>query len=254
MRVQQSISLQEPAQTDLTLSNPTDRAVNVRMSAGVYRSFQPGLIFASAERWLSFDPPSFTLAPRASTTVHLHIQPAAAAAQDTAGEYLAAILIDQLPVEVSAAAAGSSTVTVVPRLAIPVYLQIQGRERIEVEIRNLFVSVDSSDSKEAEDEETPPAPQLRIDATLKNRGTVHARPAGTYTLFNAQNGTLLRSVPLGRTFPLLPANDLKVPTWLPLPRAGRYRLALTLEPGAGEILQKEISFEITDDGQIVSFP
>lgn len=248
MRVERSISLQEPAAGEMTISNPGDRPVGVKVSAAPYRSFQPGLVIPSAEAWLSFEPSVFTLAPGASTTVRYQVQPPEAIARDTAGEYLAAILIDQLPAEAPVPATGS-TVTIVPRLAIPVYLQIQGREKVAVEISGLEVSVYEN---QAENTDGQPPPQLlRIDTTLKSAGTVHVRPVGTFALFDTQKNTLFRAAPLGRTVPLLPSASLSVPTLLPLPPAGKYRLTLTLEAGLPEPLQKETSFEITEDGTLL---
>ena len=241
MRVERSISLQEPATGEMAVSNPGDRPVSVKVSAAPYRSFQPGLVIPSAEAWLSFEPSAFTLAPGASTTVRYHVQPPEAIARDTAGEYLAAILIDQLPAETPAASA-ASTVTIVPRLAIPVYLQIQGREKVAVEISGLEVSVYENQKL------------LRIDTTLKSAGTVHVRPVGTFALFDTRKNALFRAASLGRTVPLLPSAALSVPTLLPLPPAGKYRLMLTLEAGMPEPLQKEASFEITEDGTLVPGP
>ncbi len=268
MRVERSISLQEPAAGEMTISNPGDRPVGVKVSAAPYRSFQPGLVIPSAEAWLSFEPSVFTLAPGASTTVRYQVQPPEAIARDTAGEYLAAILIDQLPVEsvhpeqavhpstqaqgerrVEGSTVQGSQITIVPRLAIPVYLQIRGREKVAAEISELKVSVYENQAENTDGQ--PPPRLLRIDTTLKSAGTVHVRPVGTFALFDTQKNTLFRAAPLGRTVPLLPSAVLSVPTLLPLPPAGKYRLTLTLEAGMPEPLQKETSFEITEDGTLV---
>ena len=265
MRLEQTVSSTQPAQAELTVSNPLDHAVGVRMSAGPYRAPasaeggltrrlgapEPNSNIPSAEGWLHFQPDRFTLAPGASTTVQVRIEPPEAVANDTAGEYLAAILVDQLPAEESSAhpeQAEGSRLSVVPRLALPVYLQVEGHLRIQVELADVSLR---SVRGMAQRRSGEPAPELlRIDTALKNRGTVHVRLTGTYALFRA-TGEMVRSGPLGRTAPILASATLRLPTLLPLPEPGRYKLALTVSGADPELLQREIPFEITGDSRIV---
>lgn len=251
MRLEQTISLDQQEQATLTVSNPLDHPVAVQISAGPYRSFQPELRIPSSETWLHFEPGRFTLAPHASTTVQIQINPPPAISNDTAGEYLAALVIDQLPAEEPGAAQGSR-VTVVPRLAIPVYLQVRGREQVAVELADVSLKILQQEPS-----------LLRIDTTLRNKGTIHVRLTGSFALFD-ETGKLVRSGPLGKTVPILPSADLSVPTLFPTPPAGRYKLALTVESGsspraavrlplaaaAGPLLQREVPFEITEDGRV----
>lgn len=257
MRIEETVSLGQPAPAELKVSNPLDHAVGVRISAGPYRAFQPDQKIVSAENWLHFEPDHFTLAPGASTTVQVRMDPPEAVANDTAGEYLAAIVIDQLPAEEPAtepsadlqpsSTIGSSKLSIIPRLALPVYLQIQGREKVEVELADVSLQV-GQEMAQSESGETAPE-LLRINTSLKNRGTVHVRLTGTFALFS-DKGDLVRSGPLGKTVPVLASSTLVLPTLFPLPPPGHYKLALTVENGSAALLQKEIPFEITGDGQI----
>jgi P pilus assembly chaperone PapD len=248
MRIERSIPLKEPTEGELTLSNPGAQAAGIRISASHYRSFQPDLPISSAEKWIRLEPSSFTLAPGASTMVRYRIEPPAEILQDTAGEYLASILVDQLPAD-PVERPTANRVNIVPRLAIPVYLQVEERRQVAIQIKKVELSTLQSGAQES-GEELPPE-LLRIDTTLRNAGTVHVRPVGQFSLFDAEKGTLVRGTPLGKTAPILASADLTVPTLFPLPTAGPYRLVLTLEPGAGEMLQKEVFFEVTEGNEIV---
>lgn len=250
MRVEKTIPLRQPAQEQLTVTNPRDQAVGVQISAGPYRSPQPELNVPSAESWLHFEPARFTLAPGASTTVRIRIEPPEAVANDTAGEYLAAILVDQLPAEESKPAEGSR-LSIVPRLALPVYLQMEGRQRVQVELADVSLkSIQGMAQSGAPPQDFGGAPELlRIDTALRNRGSVHVRLTGTYALFR-ESGEMVRSGPLGRTVPILASAALNLPTLLPLPAPGKYKLALTFSGAEQELLQREIPFEIAGDGRI----
>lgn len=249
VRLELTIPANQPTQGVLAISNPGSTAVEVRLSMGGYRFSQPGLNFPSCQDWLSFDPQTFTLAAGASTPVRYTITPPANLQVDTAGEYLAAIQVDQLPSQPGEPrGAVESRVTIIPRLALPVYLQIQGREVKKVEISDLSVSL--REAQMTPEMATPPPDLIRIDVTLRNKGTVHARPSGTFALFGPE-GELVRGGPLGRSVPILPAAELTLPSLQPLPPAGRYKLVLTVEPYPGEMLQKESRFEVTEDGEVV---
>ncbi len=242
-RLELAIPADEPTQGQIDLTNHTPKPVEVRISAGPYRFSQPDLKLPSAQTWISFEPDRITLGPNASTQISYRITPPANVMQDTAGEYLAAILVDELPAG-SGWGANEETgegakITVVPRFALPVYLKIRGRELIQVEVEQVSV-------------EPGPSPGLlRVETLLKNRGTVHLRPTGTLAILRA-SGEMVHSRPLGKTAPLLPTATLKIPTVAPLPSPGNYRAVVTLELGGdtADLIQKEASFEVIPSGEI----
>jgi hypothetical protein len=132
----------------------------------------------------------------------------------------------------------------VPRLALPVYLKIQGREKIEVVIQDLEASVQLSDSQQ-----TPAI--LEVRTTLENLGSVHIRPSGSLALFQS-DGSILRARPLGRSVPLLPRATLKIPAYFPLPAPGKYKAVVTVESEKEALLQREVSFVVTDENTVLS--
>lgn len=247
-RLELTIPMDQPTQGDLKVTNHAKRAVDVRISTGPYRFFQPGLRLPSAERWFRFEPEKFTLAPGASSTVTFSITPPSNVIRDTAGEYLAAILIDELPAGSGESGVGgrgsgetlqtaSGTITLVPRFALPVYLKIQGRERTSVILADVSVRLN-------------PTPEfLKIEVVLKNEGSVHVRPTGTVAILQPGGG-LVSAYPLGKGVPLLPTATLKVPTLVPLPSPGQYKAVVTVEVQPGELLQKEVPFEVTPEGDV----
>ncbi|MBI3333097.1 MAG: hypothetical protein HYZ93_03280 [Candidatus Omnitrophica bacterium] len=233
-RLELTIPADQPTGGSLEVANRSGKRVSVQVKTGGYRFLQPGLELPSAQGWFSFEPSSLILGPQSSTRVNYSITPPPNVAQDAAGEYLAAILIDERPAGESAAASGSK-VTIVPRFAMPVYLKIKGRELIQVEIGDLSLEGDSS--------------SLKVRTTLTNQGTVHIRPAGALTILE-QSGKTVQTELLGKGLPLLPTARLEIPAAVPLPPPGRYRAVVTLETGPGKLLQKEKAFEVTADRQV----
>lgn len=246
-RLELAVPLEEVTRAELTITNHGGKPVGVRLSAGPYRHFQQGLAIPTAEDWITLDPPFFTLAPGAASTVAALIQPPAALLDDPAGEYLAAILVDELPAEPAPAAAGGAHVHVVPRIALPVYVQIQGRQRMEVEITDLSAQVSEPLSATGA---RRPAQRLRMDTTLRNLGSVHVRPSGNLALFR-EDGRIVMAVGLGKSPPLLPTATLTLPTILPLPAPGRYKAVVTVEAQDGQLLQREHRFEVTEEGDVI---
>lgn len=268
-RIERALESFEPAEGTLTVSNPRAEPVNVRVSASGYRFLQDGLRLPSAENWLSFEPNSFTLGPEASVAVTYTVTPPASATRDTAGEYVAAVLVDELPAdetgkaaavaEALAAAArleplktpdesGQARISIVPRLAFPVYLQIAERRVVRLEIERI-----TAERRQAPFDTAAPD-LLWLKTVLSNRGTVHVRPSGTVSLFDSA-GAVVRAVPLGRSVPVLPSGKLTVPTVLPLPDPGLYRAVATVETGqSGDLLQRELTFRITEEGEVEEEP
>ena len=231
----------QPISGELQIANKGRKPVEVRLSAGPYRFMDPSLKLPSCEDWLSFAPDRLTLAAGASTSVAYTVTPPENLGIDTAGEYLGAILVDQYPTDTPAdpEAAGKAKLTVVPRLALAVYVMVQGKERVEVEVDHLKAEKLASATG-----------LLKMSVVLKNSGTVHVRPSGTYALFQ-EDGKLYRAASMGKSLPLLPAAAMTVPSLLPLPPAGKYRWVVTVEVKEGTVLQKEASFEVTPEGEVV---
>ena len=217
--------------------------MGVRLSAGPYRFLDPKLKLPSCQDWIRFDPERLTLAAGASTSVSYTVTPPENLEVDTAGEYLSAILVDELPAEEpdqgDRRVEGSSRLTIVPRIALAVYAMVEGKERVEVEVTRLTAEKLAS---------TPDL--LKMSVTLKNLGTVHVRPSGTYALFR-EDGRLYHTASLGKSMPLLPTASMAIPSLLPLPPEGRYRWVVTAEIREGTVLQKESSFEITAEGEVI---
>ena len=234
-RIEMKISEGQPAEGELRLSNRGHKPVEIRLSAGPYRFLDPKLKLPSCQDWFHFEPDRLTLAAGASTSVRYTVTPPSNLDVDTAGEYLAAVLVDQLPAESEKTSEGTARLTVVPRIALATYLLVEGRDRIEVEMEKVTVSRSPN--------------LLKMEVSLKNNGTVHVRPSGTIALFQEDNHRV-RTVALGKSMPLLPTAHMTIPCFLPMPPAGRYRLVSTVEVREGTVLQKETHFEITPEKNV----
>ncbi len=238
-RLELAIPASEPTQGQLKIRNSSAKPALIRIQAGEYRAFDPVLRLPSARAWFFFEPDSLRLDSGAAASITYRILPPAEVAQGQAAEYLAAILVDELPEEEPQTDRPPvSKVTVVPRFAMPVYLMIQGKEQVEVE------AVDLTPSK------GPALGLMRLDLVLHNRGTVHVRPSGTLTILS-DNGPVEYSYPVGRALPLLPSATLQVPVVVPLPKPGQYRAVTTVEIAPGQIVQKEAPFEVSWQGEVL---
>ena len=242
-RLELKIAPDQPVSGELQIANRGSKPVEVRLGAGPYRFMDPSLKLPSCEQWLRFKPDRMTLAAGATTSVAYTVTPPENLDVDTAGEYLAAILVDQYPAEPATAEAGAESkakLTIVPRLALAVYVMVEGKERVEVEVGKLT----------AEKLDSGASGLLKMSVALKNLGTVHVRPSGAYTLFQ-EDGRLYRTASLGKSMPLLPAGTMTIPSLLPLPPEGRYRWVITVEVQKGTVLQKESSFQVTPEGEVI---
>ena len=251
-RLESTILPDQPTHGTLEITNRASRPVQVRISTGPYRYSQPDVRLPSAQTWFTFEPATLTVAPKVVSRVAYSIAPPDNIRYDTAGEYLAAILIDEFPVHKTEAggegleAETTARITVVPRFAMPVYLKVHGRERIQLDIRQLFIHSDRFQPT-----------TLRVETTLQNQGTVHIRPTGTLAILDA-NGGLAFTTPIGKGVPLLPTATVKIPSWVPLPAPGHYKAVVTVEPQTDffaqaqdrPLVQKEVAFEITSGGTL----
>ncbi len=237
-RLELAISGEESTRGELTITNHAPHPVQVHLSTGPYRFLQPTTAQPpSAEDWFSFEPSEFTLAAETSATVTYQILPPPSASGESTGEYVAAILVDERPASETDPTAGAQ-ITVVPRFALPAYLTIRGRERMEIEIVEVAVRQAQSHGL------------VRVETTLRNRGTVHFRPSGTVAILKEETGRLAETKLLGKGLPLFPQATDQIPTLLPLPAPGRYRVVVTLTLGPDQLLQKETRFEIGPEGKV----
>ncbi|MDO8730832.1 MAG: hypothetical protein Q7J69_06600 [Candidatus Omnitrophota bacterium] len=253
-RLELKIAPGQPVSGELQIANKGVKPVEVRLSTGPYRFLDPKLKLPSCQDWFRFEPARLTLAAGAATAVAYTVTPPKNLDVDTAGEYLGAILVDQYPADQpdTAPAAGKKTsakLTIVPRLALAVYMMVEGKERVEVKVGKLTAEKLASEGGGIGGRAAAPD-LLKMTVALKNLGTVHVRPSGAYALFQ-EDGHLYHAAPLGKSMPLLPTGSMTVPSLLPLPPAGRYRWVLTVEVKEGTVLQEESSFEVTPEGDVV---
>ncbi len=253
-RLEVVLAPDQPVTGTLSITNSKDVAVNARIRTGPYRFLQTGITLPSAEAWIAFEPSDFTLAPESAAEVTYTVTPPANIARDTAAEYVAAILVDELPIQSAADKKDrpQGVISIVPRLALPVYVMIEGRQRIELSIEGL--TAQHREQVGEFDEFSEEAPTLLwLTTTLRNRGSVHVRPSGTVALFDAE-GNVVRVTALGRSMPILPKAALQIPTVLPLPDAGQYKAVITAEADQAQLLQKELVFEVTKEETVVVTP
>lgn len=244
-RLELTIPTDQPTQGKLAVTNASPRSVSIRVQADSYRFLGEKPAVPSAQGWFSFEPQTLLLAAGATSEVAFHITPPANVMSDPAGEYVAAILVDELPAapDEHPGAQGQSHITIVPRFALPVYLILEGRELVKVEFPELSVKLVQSRLEEK-------APFLiRFEAVLKNEGSIHVRPIGTISILH-EDGQPYQSASLGKSLPILPGEKLRIPALIPLPPVGRYKAVVTITPNPGEILQKEIPFEVTPEREV----
>jgi hypothetical protein len=273
IRLELKITPDQPATGQLQLANKGKKPVEIALSTGPYRFLDPALKLPSCQDWIRFEPEKLTLAAGASTSVGYTVTPPENLGLDTAGEYLGAILVDEYPTEESggterprdreterldpgvsqsvglSVSQSQSRLTIVPRLALAVYVMVEGKERVEAEITRLTAEKLASEAGGTGGREAAPD-LLKMSVILKNLGTVHVRPSGTTALFE-EDGHLYHTAPLGKSMPLLPTAAMTIPSLLPLPPEGRYRWVVTAEIREGTVLQKESSFEVTPEGEVV---
>jgi phosphatidylglycerophosphate synthase len=132
----------------------------------------------------------------------------------------------------------TGTITVRPRIAIPVYLFLDGHEAPQGRIAAFH----------AEAGPQPGVVALRL--TLANDGPVHVRPSGSVLVSDSQ-GAVISRLPLGRVIPVFPQFQEKIPLLLPL-GPGRYTAVATVDAGGQAPLQQMVSFEVKGDGRVNS--
>lgn len=249
-----------PGQTlsgTLTIANPKSEPVRIAAQAGAYRyvftahTIPPNGAPArlpSCESWITLPAEALAGAPvpeRSAIDLTYTITIPETAWQ--AGEYVAALLIDELPAEASAEAPAEasaeapaegsdrSTITIRPRIAIPVYVLMGG---LNADGRIAAMSAD-----------TPQAGTTRLLLTIANDGPIHIRPTGSVIISDEQ-GAVVSRLPLGRTIPIFPKFQEGIPFALPTMIPGRYQAVATVQIGASNLLQQTLAFMVAEDGRV----
>ena len=191
----------------------------------------------SCQSWITIQSEELPLAAQASGALTLTITIPKAAAETPAGEYVASVLVDeQVERTASTAPAGASTLTILPRLAIPVYVMLEGRNAPGGRIAAFTAGAG-------------PAPTVvRLLLTLANDGRTHWRPSGTLLVLNAAQDVVYRGG-VGRTGPIFPRFQEGIPVLIPL-AAGRYTAVATVDVEGATPLQRELAFTVTEHGQV----
>ncbi|MBI4227961.1 MAG: hypothetical protein HY600_06815 [Candidatus Omnitrophica bacterium] len=234
----------------LTVTNHRAEPVRVAARPGPYRyAFTTHTVLPknpqaqrlpSCEPWLTIVAPEAPIAEHAAATIQYTVTIPAAAGQQPAGEYVAAVLVDELPphptpLPPGERAQGEGTITILPRVAIPVYVLIAGRTGPSGRIAALVA------------EATQPG-TTRLLLTLANDGATHLRPSGTVIVSN-NRGEVVSRLPLGRTIPIFPGFQEGIPFLIPL-APGRYTAVVTVQFGAPELHQQTLAFKVTADGRV----
>lgn len=238
----------QPVTTTLTLTNHQTQPIRVHAHTSAYRyvftahTILPTAVDAqqlpSCQSWITINPEEVLLAAETSGTVTLTMAIPKTAADSSAGEYVASVLVDEQVERPSTttASAGASTLTVLPRIAIPVYVMLEGRNAPDGRIAAFTASGG------------PTPTTVRLLLTLANDGQTHLRPTGTLLVTNAQREVVYRGG-LGRTGPIFPRFQEGIPVLMPL-APGRYTAVATAELGGSTPAQRELTFTVTEHGQV----
>ncbi len=240
----------QPVTATLTLVNHQAQPILVHTHTNPYRylftahTIPPTDVAAqplpSCQSWITINHEELPLAAKTSGTLVLTITIPKTAAESPAGEYVASVLVDeQVERRAAAAPAGASTLTILPRIAIPVYVMLEGRNAPNGRIAAFTASGGRPG--------TPPT-VVRLLLTLANDGRTHLRPTGTFLVTNAQQEVVYRGG-VGRTGPIFPRFQEGIPVLIPL-AAGRYRAVATVDLGGPTPAQRELAFTVTDHGQV----
>jgi hypothetical protein len=195
----------------------------------IYPQASKAQTLPSCKNWITFDHDRLKLKKGQTSQVQYAINAPAV----MAGEYVAAILIDeeQPAEELKPSEKSQVRIKITPRISIPVYIAAKNSLRRSCIISDLSAAL-SSDKKSAE-----------IYVTLKNTGTVHVRPATSIVVLD-EYGILSGKFSLGKSLPLFPDFGEKLSSvWKPR-FSGRYTIVATVDIGTGALIQKSMSFEV----------
>lgn len=223
------------------IKNPSPYTTQVRISTGEYRYvFSEGMmppkqgkyLLASCENWFNFEKNTLRLEPGQTIEAKFTINVPRSAVK----EYLCAVIFDEKEVPQKPGAGQPQPniqVNIIPRFSIPVYISINGTQKISANISEMSAS------------SAPQKGGQIISLTLENTGNVHIRPFGTLVILN-KNGEVVKNLPIGKTLPIFPAYKERIPVICRnLPR-GTYTAVATVEISKNNLIQKKTTFSIND--------
>ncbi|MBI4313234.1 MAG: hypothetical protein HY594_00305 [Candidatus Omnitrophica bacterium] len=244
LRLEITAGAEAPASGKLTVTNSKSEPVRIQIQTGPYRyAFSAYSIppanpadrqMPSCESWIRLALAEVTLPAGQSADFTFTLDVPEGAFGGAGGEYVAALLVDERPVAASASEEGTGKLTILPRVAIPLYVFIQGKDDLRGQLLSFGV-------------ETGPAAGIaKFMLGLGNEGKIHVRPSGTLLVADEQKKIVHRGG-LGKTVPIFPRFQERIPIWVPL-QPGRYTAVATVDFGGPELMQREIAFEVTLDG------
>jgi len=246
LRVELTAAPGSAAVAVLKVTNYRSDPVRIHAQTGAYRyAFTAHTVLPddpakhhlpSCQSWVSIDTGELPLGPAASGALILTVAVPQDAAHSPVGEYVAAILVDEHPQPATPSAPGAGTVAILPRIAIPLYVTLEGRQTPRGRIA-AFTATPG-----------PKAGIVQLLLTIANDGETHVRPMGTVLVTNDRREVVHRAG-LGRTVPIFPQFQEGLPLWVPL-GAGRYTAIATVDLGGPGLLQRELTFTVTADGQV----
>lgn len=229
----------------LTIVNHKNYDMDIILSSSSYRYvFTKNTIFPddkaklpSCQNWIKFEQDKYEVGPGESLRVNYSI----IVPEKIGGEYLASILVDEKEVSTPEITqkpkkqdmpAGRVKIAVTQRLTIPVYLIIEGTEKLAAEIKDFKLIKDNQEQNIVE-----------FQAKLKNTGNIHIRPKGNLIIMNSK-GKIVKNISSGEILPIFSGYAQIIPLWWKDPSPGEYTAVITIDLGNNSLLQKKIQFEI----------
>ena len=237
-RFEVSLPPGEIAEGDYYVQNDTEQSAHIIVEPENW--FKDAYDYGKLEikDWIEFDTYEFDLKPKEIKKLRLKIK----VPKDVKGELVAQIFFTSDVLKEDGKPSGG----IKARLGSILYVAIKGTEKIDAEIGNIVISKMSDGSKE----------KLKVEATVRNKGNVHLRPAGKATI---QDNTGKKLVELDLAFgkTTLPGQENGYDALWDNPelKVGTYKISVTVNYGKELGMEKTIStdkiFEVSDDGKVM---
>lgn len=236
-RFEVSLPPGEVAEGDYYVQNETDENVHITVEpVNMYTgSADPGKL--SVKDWMEFDIYEFDLKPKEIKKLRLRIQ----VPKDVQGELAAQIFFTSDVLSQDNKPSGG----IKARIGAVLYVAIKGTEIIEAEIKNIYISKESTEGKN----------RLKIEIDVKNNGNAHIRPEGKI-IIEDEGGKKIAELELLSGSTALPG-EAKIYNALwenPELKEGSYKISVIVKYGKDLNIEKEATlvktFNINKDGKV----